>query len=191
MKYYDSATSLGASGVPVKTSSGSDFAKVQQDAAQNDGTPAPIVPVITGPAPLIVGVQSGEFSVTAAGSPLTNATWRVEPANTAIVIPPVGDKVKIIAAIPGAFKLFAKGEVGGVTTADAVLDVVAVAAQSNAVELPFVGRAYGSVILGIILAAAVILLALAGVLSEAVVVALLTTLLGYTFGVAVANRPAE
>ena len=97
----------------------------------------------------------------------------------------------MIAAAPGAFKLFAKGQINGADTAEAVLDVAAVAMQREAVELPFVGRAYGTVILGIILTATVILLALAGVLSEAVVVALLTTLLGYTFGVAVANRPAE
>ena len=138
-----------------------------------------------------VGVQSGEFSVAAEGALLANATWRVEPANIAIVIPPTGDTVKVISAMPGAFKLYAKGQINGVDTAEAALDVAAVAVQREAVELPFVGRAYGTVILGIILTATVIQPPLAGVLSEAVVVALLTTLLGYTFGVAVANRPAE
>lgn len=188
IKYYDTATKLGVSGVSVKTSSGSDFAQVRPGAQQDITAQAQVVPVITGPASVAVGVQSDEFTVTAADQPLANATWRVEPANAAIAIPPTGAAVKVIAAMPGVFKLFAKGEVDGKPTAEAALDVVAVAEQRDPVELPFVGRAYGSVVLGIILTAAVILLALAGLLSEAVVVALLTTLLGYTFGVAVASR---
>ena len=189
IKYYDAATRLGVSGVSVKTSSGGDFGGPPAGAQADDGGPLPVMPVITGPTPVVVGVQSGEFSAAASGGPLESATWRVEPPNMAVVMPPTGaDKVKVIAAMPGVFKLYVSGEIGGAQTAEAVLDVAAVAAQRDPVELPFVGRAYGSVVLGIILTAAVILLALAGLLSEAVVVALLTSLLGYTFGVAVANR---
>src|SRR5260370_36181792 len=65
------------------------------------------------------------------------------------------------------------------------VQVAAVAPQLDGVELPFVGRGYGSVAMAIILVAAVIILGMAGVLSWEGVATLLGGLLGYIFGVAV------
>jgi hypothetical protein len=181
-KYYRAATTLGESGVPVKTVSVPTW--TGQAALEAVAKP---LPKIEGPATIVTGVESGEFSVTLDGKPLDKAIWTVEPPNVAIVIPPSGGaRVKIIAAIAGVIKLYA--EASDKTTEKASISVAVVAPQPAPVELPFVGREYGSVILGIILVAAVILLGLAQVLSGEGVATLLGSLLGYIFGAAVVAK---
>ena len=54
--------------------------------------------------------------------------------------------------------------------------------QQDGVDLPFIGRGFGSILIVIILVAAVIVLALAGVLTGEAVAPIIAALAGYIFG---------
>jgi hypothetical protein len=143
--------------------------------------------------------------------------WSVIQATAAIVNPKFGPEVKVIAATAGIFTLAAEftpvpdvelssrispqaaasltpeararinPEVVARAAMRSEVQVAAVAPQPNAVELPFIGRGYGSLAMAIILVAAIIILGLAGTLSGEGVATLLGGLLGYVFGVAMSG----
>lgn len=145
---------------------------------------------IDGPGVITVGVQSPEFSATIDNNAAEKATWTVEPANMAIVIPATGAKVRVVAAMAGTFALSATATEP--KEGSAKVQVAAIAPQNMATELPFIGGGYGSIVIAIILLAAVIVLGLAAVLSGEAVATLLGGLLGYIFGVgasAATNKP--
>lgn len=192
-EYYRTSQGLGRLGRAVQVKSVPAFVpagaalEVAGDAA--DGAVEQLE--MRGTASTVVGQESSEFSVVrvADGAPATDAVWSVDPATAAVVTPQQGAKVRIVAATPGVFTVIAG--VSSPKLGSAQLQVAAVAAQDNAVQLPFVGEAYGSIAIAIILIAAIIILAMIGVLSGEGVATLLGALLGYIFGVARlgANKP--
>lgn len=185
-KFYETSEGLGRLGRAVQVTSVSTFvAPTGLEGGLADATGAEAVELlqVTGPASVPVGVESTEFSVirVEGGALVNEAVWSVDPPNAAIVNPQQGAKVKVIAAVPGVFKLIA--EVTTPKPGSAELPVAAVAPQANAVQLPFIGEAYGSITIAIILIAAIMMLSLFGTLSGEGAATLLGALLGYIFGV--------
>ena len=197
---------LGRLGQTVKVTSSAPF--VHPDSDKESFKSAVSVLKIEGPGVVTVGVESAEFTATVGKEPAPPETrWTVTPANAATVSPKRGSTVKIIATVAGAFTIAA--EVSAAPDADVSpearaalrpevisglkpaasargeVQVAAISPEINAIELPFIGRGYGSIAMAIILVAAVIVLGMAGVLSGEGVATLLGGLLGYIFGVAV------
>jgi len=127
-----------------------------------------------GPQVKVIAATAGIFTLAAEvpAAPEAELSSRVSPEAAASLTPEARARLNP-EAVPRAAII--KGEV----------QVAAVAPQLDGVELPFVGRGYGSVAMAIILVAAVIILGMAGVLSGEGVATLLGGLLGYIFGVAV------
>ncbi|MDX6501472.1 MAG: hypothetical protein QOG23_4732 [Blastocatellia bacterium] len=147
--------------------------------------------------------------------------WTITPATVATLNSKYGPVVKVIAAKGGAFTLAAElsaaahDKLSSGVSPEALADlsseaiarlnpevvrpgklwtevqVAAIEPVMNAVEVPFVGRGYGSMAMAIVLVAAVIILGLAGTLSGEGVATLLGGLLGYIFGVAVPSASAS
>jgi len=147
--------------------------------------------------------------------------WTVTPVTAATLNSKNGPVVKVIAAKGGAFTLAAEvsaaahDKLSSGLSPEALADlspeaiarlnpeprrsgkistevqVAAIEPVVNAVEVPFVGRGYGSMAMAIVLVAAVIILGLAGTLSGEGVATLLGGLLGYIFGVAVPSASAK
>jgi hypothetical protein len=147
--------------------------------------------------------------------------WTVTPGTAATVNSKNGPVVKVTAAKGGAFTLTAEvsaaphDKLSSRVSPEALADlsaeaiarlnpeavrpgkiwtevqVAAIEPVFNAVEVPFVGRGYGSMAMAIVLVAAVIILGLAGTLSGEGVATLLGGLLGYIFGVAVPSASAS
>ena len=184
-KFYDIAANLGQSGKSVQATSVRPWegAARQEAYVEGETPPVPAPMQISGPASVTVGTESGEFvaSWVEGNAPAADAAWSVDPPNAAVVNPTSGAKVKVIAAVAGAFALTAS--VAGQKPGTAQLRVAAVAAQASAVQLPFIGHGYGSIVIAVILIAAVIVLGVGGVLSGEGVATLLGALLGYIFGV--------
>jgi hypothetical protein len=109
-----------------------------------------------------------------------DATWSVEPANAATVNPVSGTNTKVIATIAGPFILVAKDSR---QSEPARFPVEALVSQGKAVELPFIGQAYGAIAIAVVVVAAIIVLGLSDILSGEAVATLLGALLGYIFGV--------
>jgi hypothetical protein len=197
---------LGRLGQTVKVTSSAPF--VHPDSDKESFRSAGAVLKIEGPGVVTVGVESAEFTATVGKEPAPPETkWTVIPSSSATVRPKNGSTVKVIATVAGAFTIAAEvsqpSEVdlspevratlrpevaAGLKPAASVRGEVQVAAISQDVrpiELPFIGRGYGSIAMAIILVAAVIILGMAGVLSGEGVATLLGGLLGYIFGVAV------
>jgi hypothetical protein len=193
-KFYETTASLGRAGRTVQITSVAAFAMSKGGPPSAQETLQSRLQ-IRGPAAVSVGQESAEFSVTlqkndGSESAADNARWSVEPANTAVVNPQQGAKVKVIATTVGAFKLMANSD----DAVAAELSVAALAPQPAPVQLPFIGQAYGSIAIAILLIAAVIVLGLAGILSSEGAATILGALLGYIFGVTrqgSANPPAN
>jgi len=187
-RYYEITAGLARLGKVVKVTSAAPF--IGPGGGLEAAGAAGILR-ITGPGVVTVGAESNEFTAALEdGTPATVATWTVTPANAATVRrvdPASGAQVTVIAAVAGAFTL--RADVSEPTTASGEVQVAAVTAQSNTVELPFVGRGYGSIAIAIILIAAVIVLGLAGIFTGEGAATLLGGLLGYIFG-ATLSRPA-
>lgn len=177
-KYYQIAERLGLQGRAVQTSMVSAIGGARD--AELRGETESLV--LTGPKSVTVGVESSEFEVkrAAGNTPADDAKWSVEPQGFAAVNPLSGARVRVIAAAPGTFKV--KAEVSQPTSGSEELSVAAVTAQA-AIQLPFVGQAYGSIAIAIVLIAAVIVLSVAKVLGAEGAATLLGALLGYIFGV--------
>ena len=215
-KSYDVLEGLGRLGRAVKVTSPAPFARPGTE--RESFMSAEPVLKIEGPGVVTVGVESAEFTATMGdGTSPDEAQWSVTPATAATVNPKSGSRVKVTAATVGAFTLAAEvpatptadtsaklsPEVIASLTPEVVarlapeavapvarceVQVAAVLPEVNAIELPFVGRGYGSLAMAIVLVAAVIILGLAGTLSGEGVATLLGGLLGYIFGVAVSPQ---
>lgn len=182
-EFYTTARGLGRLGKTVKVKSVPTFLAATTGLESMAVEPSERLQ-ITGPAAITVGVESPEFSVVRLQDgevAAEDAKWAVEPANAATVQPESGAKVKVIAALPGAFTLIA--QVSQPKPGEARLPVAAIAPQVSPVELPFVGQAYGSIAIALVLIAAVIILGLSSILSGEGAATLLGALLGYIFGV--------
>jgi hypothetical protein len=218
-KSYDVLEGLGRLGRAVRVTSPAPFARpgAEKESLRSAG----LVLKIEGPGVVTVGVESAEFTATIEdGTAPHEAQWSVAPVTAATVNPKTGPRVKVTAATVGAFTLSAEvpatqnadtsaklsTEVIASLTREVVarlapeaiapvargeVQVAAVLPEINAIELPFVGRGYGSMAMAIVLVAAVIILGLAGTLSGEGVATLLGGLLGYIFGVAVVPQSAS
>lgn len=195
-QFYAAAGKLGRAGLAVKAISVTSIERGGPEALSRGALPEPLK--IEGPGAVTVGVQSGEFKATLPdGKPATGASWTVEPASAASVNrveAGSGAQVKVIAATVGAFTLTAEAtfqvkendkEIE--KTASGSVGVAALAPETKAVELPFVGRGYGAIAISVILIAAVVILGITHILSGEGVATLLGGLLGYIFGVGVAS----
>jgi hypothetical protein len=193
-RFYTVSENLGRAGksvkavaapAPLPTIRGREEAFREGEAQPETPPPGPVLH-IDGPGVVTVGAQSTDYKATIDGKAADTATWTVEPANLAIVIPPTGASVKVVAAVAGAFTLSAA--VAGPPAASGKVQVAAIAPQNVPIELPFVGGGYGSIIIAIVLLATVIVLGLAAVLSGEAVATLLGGLLGYIFGVGASKK---
>jgi hypothetical protein len=187
-RFYDASEKLGRQGKAVKVIFQPAFVGGAGYESMREGeAPAPQKTLlVAGPDRVTLGVEA-EYAATLDGSPADGATWSVAPADAGSINPQTGAKVKLTAAKAGALKVAAT--VSGAAS-PAELLVTAEEPQSAAVELPFIGRGYGSLAISIILLTTVILLGLAGVLSGEAVATLLGGLLGYAFGVAATGTKA-
>jgi hypothetical protein len=196
MEFYKAVQALNKRGASVRTISEGTFA-VTQSARNLYGRPSGSTTItIEGPEKVTTGTLSDDFSVRL-DPPDANhiVTWVIEPSDMAGVIPPNGDKVKIIAAKVGKFKLRAtvladndQSPPEPITIGQRAIDVEAVPPTSNSIELPYFGKAWGTVVLSILVAAIVAVLTLAGELSSETAGVIITALLGYLFGVAVSTK---
>lgn len=143
---------------------------------------------VSGPLIVAVGIESEAFEVRSGGNLVTEADWSVEPPDAATwkIAGTVGTgRITITAARAGALTLTAsdKSQAGG-GQSSAPFQVVAVPPSGKQVDLPFVGQDFGTVLIAIILVAAVIVLAIGGILGAEAVATFFGGLLGYIFGVA-------
>ena len=136
---------------------------------------------VTGPDTAIVGQPSAEFRATAADgmTPLTAATWEVNPADAADVIPRTGAATVVTPKRAGTLTVVMTATDG----AKAEKKVVVQPAPMPSGGLPFVGQGYGTLIVIIVLATVVLVLALNGVLDGGAVATFIGGLVGYVFGV--------
>lgn len=144
---------------------------------------------IEGPPIVPVGATSDEFVARTDGKPATDVDWGIEPSDAAAwrsVESGSNAKITVTAARAGAFKLLATS--GGFQSQP--LQVVAVPPSGKQADLPFVGQDFGTVLIAIILVAAVVLLAIGGILGAEAVATFFGGLLGYIFGVARRERGA-
>lgn len=137
---------------------------------------------IEGPAVVEVGEASGEFVARLDGNLATDAKWKIDPPGMAAWTAVGTDgsaRITVTAARPGVFTLTA-------SSADKTsppLQVVAIAPSGERVNLPFIGQDFGTVLIALVLVAAVILLAIGGILGAEAVATFFGGLLGYIFGV--------
>jgi hypothetical protein len=197
-RYYAAAIQLEFRGIRTKSSDQPTFASLAQPsptagasaAAGIDEPPGALI--VQGPGVVTVGVVSNEFTAhldLVPQVPADQAIWSVDPASAAAVTPIQGASTKVIAATAGAFALkatLAGTDANGTawTKSSTPLQVAAIAAAANGpTELPFLGRAFGTLIAIILLIAAVVFLALWGTLDGQAVATFVGGLLGYVFGV--------
>jgi hypothetical protein len=121
--------------------------------------------------------KAADYSATP-GALADGATWTVDPVDAAAVNPSKGAKVKVVPAKVGAFKLTATS---GSKTAS--LGIVVEAPATNASVLPFIGGAWGSMIVSVVVVVVVAVLGIAGVLGREGIATLFGALVGYLFGV--------
>jgi len=121
--------------------------------------------------------KAADYSATP-GALADGATWTVDPVDAAAVNPSKGAKVKVVPAKVGAFKLTATS---GSKTAS--LGIVVEAPATNASVLPFIGGAWGSMIVSVVVVDVVAVLGIAGVLGREGIATLFGALVGYLFGV--------
>lgn len=152
------------------------------DEAQWSVTPATAATVNpkSGPRVKVTAATVGAFTLAAEvpATPTADTSAKLSPEVIASLGPEVVARLAFEAVAP-------------VAVARAEVQVAAVLPEINAIELPFVGRGYGSMAMAIVLVAAVIILGLAGTLSGEGVATLLGGLLGYIFGVAVSPQSAS
>ena len=183
-KYYEVAERLGLAGKATTVVAVQTFTTA--GAAPPGAAPAQTKVRISGPGAVTVGTLSEPFQATLdPDDPNAVINWSVAPDDAMAVVPRSGRTVKVIATRAGEFTLTADVQGVGQTQ----VTVTATAPQSPAIELPFVGRGYGTIAIATVLIAAVIVLAVTGVLSGEGAATLLGALLGYIFGVASGSLP--
>jgi hypothetical protein len=148
-QYYTAAAELGAKGIiatPEQVAGVEDLGQ----AAPDDGTTAAEPVTVEGPTAAEVGAAV-EFTASRA------VTWTVAPAAAAAVVPTEGTKTKMTPSTTGVVTLKATPGQGG-----AVERQVAVVSRKQEIKLPFVGRGYGTIAIGVLAVFAVLALGLSG-----------------------------
>jgi hypothetical protein len=192
-QFCAAAEKLGRAGRAVKLVSVSSIEGAALTAVVEGAPPSKSL-TIEGPEAVTVGVQSSEFKATwTDGKPAIGAKWSVEPTSAASYNPVDAEssaRIKVIAATVGAFKLTATATYEGTENGEKTvsLRVAALAPETGPVELPFIGRGYGAIVISVILITAVVILGITNVLSGQGVAALIGGLLGYIFGVGVTSN---
>jgi hypothetical protein len=188
MRFYEVSEQLGRMGRTIRVHSQTpSFGPTTMPEGALEGLPPSGAVAeslrVDGPGMIPVGALSDEFTATKAdGTPATDAMWSVQPDNVALVTPPTGPRVRLVAATAGVLTLnVAAGQAQGEVA------VAATSAEQGSVELPFVGQNYATMALAIIVIAAVIVLGLARILTGEGVASLLGALIGYIFGAAAAR----
>jgi hypothetical protein len=192
-RYYDLVGKLGRLGQTVKTTivQAFDTTGIGYESGGEDTGAKQVTLEASGPGVVEIG-QEAEFTAKLSDGTTTDAAaWSVEPKTAAAIRPSKPEStasVKVIPAVAGAFTLNVEVTALALKTS---LNVAAVAPSGGGVEVPFVGRGYGSIAIAIVIVAAVIILGLSGVLGAESVGALLAALLGYIFGVTAAGRGSK
>jgi hypothetical protein len=189
-RYYDIASNIGKLGQTLKTSivQAFDTAGNGFESAREASSEPAVTLTLTGPGLVEIGQDVEYTAKLSDGTDANAAVWTVEPKTAAALRsskPGSFATAKLTPAIMGAFILSVEVPARGVK---AEVNVAAIAPTGGVIEVPFVGRGYGSIAIAIVIIAAVIILALAGVLGAESVGALLAALLGYIFGVTSASN---
>lgn len=173
-----SVVSVGVESAEFTATIGSELAPPETKWTVTPGTVATLNSK-NGPVVKIIAAKSGAFTLAAEVSAAAHdkPSSGVSPEALADLSPEAIARLKPEALRPGKMR--------------SEVQVVAIEPVMNAVEVPFVGRGYGSMAMAIVLVAAVIILGLAGTLSGEGVATLLGGLLGYIFGVAVPSASAK
>jgi hypothetical protein len=190
-RYYAVADTLGRRGQAVKATLVQAFATADSNLESAGEGAGEVKLTLTGPSVVEVGQEAEYTAALSDNTPTDAAIWSVEPRNAAAVRSAKADSnaiLKITPMVEGPLTLSVTLSAPDVR---ATLQVTAVTPPRGSVEIPFVGRGYGSIAIAIVIVTAVIILALAGVLGAESVGALLAALLGYIFGVTTASRGGE
>jgi hypothetical protein len=132
-QYYRAALTLGGAGIitaPEVIAGGGPGSNLE---ATTTTTPL----TISGPASGVLGVPT-EYKATVA------ATWTVAPEGAGAINPTQGETVQFTAAQPGVVTIKATKDSATATIQVAVLE------PSKVVKLPFVGRGYGTIAIGVV-----------------------------------------
>jgi hypothetical protein len=114
----------------------------------------------------------------------------VQPAEGVTVTPSTGPRVEVVATAVGTIILTANVATPSPVTTTATIAVTAPPLNPAALDLPFIGQGFGSILGALILIAAVVALAATGAIDSDVIGVILGALAGYLFGV-VANSTAQ
>jgi len=179
-QYYTVFAALERSGVAVSPSPVDPLVAAAPNVAMLPGNLAPPVPpVITGPATVTVGQLSKPFTALVNGTPApASATWAVHPPTAAALLSLTDGRVQLFAPAAATFHLTASAG-NAPSTPYAVKAMVPTPKGGDA--LPFVGQGYGTLAIVLVLIAAVIVLALRGVLEGQAVATFVGGVLGYIF----------
>jgi hypothetical protein len=174
---YDIYERLASRGLAPSVRNIGAFPRQLKTSARTTASTTPVT--VEGPAAVLVGVQSDPFTATTNNAPADDAEWAVDPPATAAVNPTKGASVTVIATTVGAFSLTASS---GTDTATVQVAAVTAPAKGTSSGLPFIGEGYGTIVIAIILIAAVIILAFRGILGGEAVAGILGALVSYIFG---------
>ena len=166
-RYYDTASELARGGIkstPVEIPG-----QEPEELTAKGEAAKPIS--MKGPAATVVG-SSAEYEVVGDPKP-GSATWSLEPEQAGALNPKEGVKITLTPAKAGVWTL--KADAGGGRTAEMN---IAVTDPPSEIKLPFVGRGYGTIALGIVAIFAVMGLGLAGVLGGEAIATLFGGLVG-------------
>lgn len=188
-KYYQAAKKLAGQGRPATISYTGAFSSPIAPAATEEvaGQRTPPKELkIEGPGVVTAQEESAEFSATSGGQSV-EAYWSVDPPGAAAITPKSDDlaKVRVVPTRAETFVLIAMASHGSIEPAK--IQVQAISPKMEAATLPFIGQGYGTLVVAIIAIAAVLALALNGVLGGEAVATFFGGLLGYIFGVGTAS----
>lgn len=188
IKFYNVTQSLSQMGeevsaVTVNTfrnggGAGGDLAAMEEEAPVK---PAPPPLNISGPGIVAVGAHAVYTVMDKDKKPVDDANWKIDPVDVANLSPTTGASSTVIPLKVGSFKLTAQRPTA--KDMETFVTVAIIAPQSGTENLPFLGQAYGSLVIAVLVVVAVILLAMTGTLTGEAVATLFGGLLGYIFGV--------
>jgi len=182
-RFYTTMAGLVRAGHVPRVLASSSFATAKDAAATTQ-------PQVRGPAIVAVGIASEDFVVRLGQDLVKDASWLIEPSDAAtwrIAGTDGTARISVTAARVGTFSVTATKD----GASSNPFPVVAIPPSGERVDLPFVGQDFGTVLIALILVAAVILLAIGGILGAEAVATFFGGLLGYIFGVARRGQGSE